>query len=105
MRVLAFIRVVPVGTETASISSYVAEAVKILESAGLKYEVTPFGTAVEAGSIREVAEAVERVAERLRVMGVPRLLIDISFDLRYDKEITLDYKVRSLLSKVEKVST
>lgn len=105
MRVLAFLRVVPVGTQTASISSYVAEALKIISSAGLKHELTPFGTAIEASSMSEVVDVVEKIAEKLRVSGVPRLLVDISLDLRFDKSITLEYKVRSVKEKLSELKT
>lgn len=94
---------VPVGTQTASMSSYVAEALKIIDSAGLKYELTPFGTAIEASSVSEVVGVVEKIVERLSVLGVPRLLVDISLDLRFDKSITLEYKVRSVQEKLGEV--
>lgn len=101
MRVLGSIRVVPVGTNSASLSSYVAEALRVIRSAGLKCQLTPSGTAVEADSIEEVAEVVKEIAGRLRAMGVPRLVIDVSLDLRFDKDITLEYKVRSVQEKLQ----
>ncbi|MEM0015357.1 MAG: MTH1187 family thiamine-binding protein [Zestosphaera sp.] len=101
---LGSIRVVPVGTQSASLSSYVAEALRVIEAAGLKHQVTPFGTAVEADSVEGIAKVVEEIAERLRAMGVPRLVVDVSLDLRFDKNITLEYKVRSVQERLQSAS-
>jgi uncharacterized protein (TIGR00106 family) len=39
--------IVPIGTESTSVSPFVAECVKIVEQQGLTYEVTSMGTEVE----------------------------------------------------------
>lgn len=102
MKVLAFIKVIPIGTSGGSLSHYVAEVIKIFESKGIKYQLTPFGTGVELSSLDELTNLVEEVAGRLRSVGVPRVLVDVSLDLRFDKEITLEHKVRAVFEKLGK---
>ncbi|MEM1680617.1 MAG: MTH1187 family thiamine-binding protein [Sulfolobales archaeon] len=100
IKVLAFVKVIPIGTSSSSLSNYVAEAIKVLNSMNIKYLLTPFGTAVEVDSIDRVADLLKELNRRFRDMGVPRLVIDVSLDLRYDKEITLEYKVSSVYEKL-----
>jgi len=94
LKVLAVIRVIPVGTGSPSIGDYVREAVEIIKNRGIKYQVTPFGTAIEASSIPEVATLINEIIVRMRVLGVFRIAVDVSFDIRFDKELSLEYKVK-----------
>lgn len=51
------ISVVPLGTETASVSKYVAEAVKALKKQkGIKYQLTSMGTIIEANSVGQLLD-------------------------------------------------
>jgi len=102
LKVLAFIKVIPIGTSGGSLSHYVAEVIKVLESRGVKYQLTSFGTGDELGSLNELTGLVNEVTERLRSMGIPRVLVDVSLDLRFDKEITLEHKVRAVYEKLGK---
>lgn len=94
MKVLAVIRVIPIGTGSPSIGDYVREAVEVIKNRGIKYQVTPFGTAIEASSIAEVATLIDEIVERMRNLGVSRIAVDVSFDFRFDKELSLEYKVK-----------
>ena len=47
------ISVIPIGTQNPSVSSFVAECVKILDRQGLEYEITSMGTEVE-GEVEEL---------------------------------------------------
>lgn len=96
MKTLAFIRVIPIGTGGGSLSTYVAEALKVIKAHGLNFVITPLGTGVEANSIHQVAEIINAITSRLKELGVPRVGIDAYFDIRFDKEISLKYKVRSV---------
>jgi uncharacterized protein (TIGR00106 family) len=102
MKILAFVRVVPIGTSTTSLGSYVAEAIKVIKSLGVNYQVTPFGTGVELNSFEDLTKLISLINEKLRSLNISRLLIDVSLDLRYDKEISLEYKVKSVQEKVGK---
>ncbi len=77
-----------------------AEAIKVINHLGIKHQLTPFGTAVEVDSIDDVAKLVKELDKRFKELGVPRLVIDVSLDLRYDKEITLEHKISSVYGKL-----
>lgn len=100
IKVLAFVKVIPIGTSSGSLSNYVAEAIKVLNSMNVKYQLTPFGTAVEVDSIDTIADILKELNKKFKDIGVPRLVIDVSLDLRYDKEITLEHKVSSVYEKL-----
>ncbi|MEZ0290842.1 MAG: MTH1187 family thiamine-binding protein [Sulfolobales archaeon] len=100
MRVLATIRVIPIGTSSPSLSSYVAEVVNVLRERKIKYVLTPFNTAVELNDLGELTEVIDSMISRLRARGVQRIAIDIQLDLRFDKEISLEYKVDSVERKL-----
>ncbi|MCX8185170.1 MAG: MTH1187 family thiamine-binding protein [Sulfolobales archaeon] len=102
MKILASLRVIPVGTSSTSISSYVAEAVRVLERRNVKHVVTPFSTDVELSSLLELAEVVEEVVARLRFLGVSRVLVDVTVDFRFDKEVSLERRVSSVGEKLGK---
>ncbi|NHW44793.1 MAG: MTH1187 family thiamine-binding protein, partial [Candidatus Verstraetearchaeota archaeon] len=61
--IVAQISTIPIGTESTSISGFVAEAVKALKASGLKVMVTPTGTVVEAKNLWELFRAVEKCHE------------------------------------------
>lgn len=102
MKVLASLKVIPLGTSSPSISSYIAEAVKAIERRNVKYVITPFSTDVELSSLTELAEIVEEIVAKLKSLGVSRVLVDVAVDLRFDKEISLEYRVSSVSEKLEK---
>jgi len=93
-------RVVPLGTGDTSLSSYVAMVAKVLDRLNVKYELTPMNTVLELGSLDDVLHIVRCVVDELRSMGVKRIAIDISMDLRFDKESTIEGKLRSVREKL-----
>ncbi len=95
--------VVPLGTKTASVSKYVAEAIKILESYKdkVKYELTAMGTIIE-GDLDTAMKIVLEIHNSIFSDEVKRVVTSIKIDDRRDKELTLDGKVQSVLSKVKK---
>ena len=98
MRVIADLCVVPLGVGV-SVSIYVAEAEKILESRGLRPRLHAYGTNVE-GEWEEVMDAVRAVHERLHQMGVPRVTSNMRFGTRTDREQTGEEKIRSVTEKL-----
>ncbi|MEO0098005.1 MAG: MTH1187 family thiamine-binding protein [candidate division WOR-3 bacterium] len=88
--------VVPVGTKTPGVSEYVREAVKVIKESGLKYSVSPMGTAVE-GDLKEIFSLVLKIHERLVAMGCQRLLTTIKIDDRRDKFQTMEEKVNKVI--------
>ena len=91
--VIADIRVLPFGTETASVSHYVAACVYILKRApDISYQVTPMATMVQ-GPLERVLELTQEMHELPFTMGVDRVITNISIDDRRDKHITMESKV------------
>jgi uncharacterized protein (TIGR00106 family) len=82
---IAEISVVPIGTQTTSVSSYVAEAVTILKDSGLSYTLTPMGTVVE-GALEEVMAVCTRMHASAFDKGAQRVYTTIKLDDRRDGE-------------------
>ncbi|MEM0006411.1 MAG: MTH1187 family thiamine-binding protein [Ignisphaera sp.] len=100
MAVLAELRVIPVGTSSTSLSMYVAEVLKVLEELRVRYMLTPFGTCIEVADFSELASMLDKVCKHLRDLGINRIVIDVAIDVRFDKEISLESKVRSVEEKM-----
>lgn len=90
------IRVIPVGTETASFSSSVTEAVQYIHDQGLSYQVTPTSTVIE-GDLDQLLQAVKTIHQNaLQHHGTNRVITDISIDDRIDKPISINQQVQTV---------
>lgn len=97
------ISVVPIGTKGASLSSYVAGALKVLEvESDIKYELTSMGTIVEADSIEKLLSVAGKMHSILFSELIERVVTTIKLDERKDKELTMDGKVKSVEEKLKK---
>ena len=99
---IAEISVVPVGTGTTSVSSYVAGAVTILRESGLSYTLNPMGTVVE-GTLEEVMEVCTRMHASAFDKGAQRVYTTIKLDDRRDGEEgpRMAHKVASVEQKLK----
>lgn len=93
------ISIVPVGTGKASVSDYVAAAVRVLESKGAKYQVTAMGTIVE-GETEELLRLALEMQEAVFNMGASRIVTKINLDERRDKRMTMESKVEAVREKM-----
>ena len=94
------ISVVPLGTKTASVSQYVARAVKVLEREKcMKYELTAMGTIVE-GDLDGILAVVKKMHEQVFGEGVARVVTTVKIDDRRDKPQGIKDKVDSLKKKL-----
>lgn len=93
------ISIVPIGTETTSVSRYVAGAVEILKESGLQYRLTPMGTIIE-GDLRDIMPAVLRMHESPFAHNMQRVYTVIKIDDRRDTATGMDYKVQSVEQKL-----
>ena len=98
---LAEIRVIPLGTGTTSTGAYIAKAIEVLKEHKVKYVLGPFGTSVEVKDFQELAKILDDIKNRLREIGAPRVVFDIAVDARFDKEITLEYKVETVEKRMK----
>jgi len=92
--------VVPVGTKSPSLSGHVAKALCALKQIeGVKYQLTAMGTIVE-GELDAVMEAVRQMHESLFDKDTKRVVTTVMIDDRRDKQLTMVYKVDSVLKKL-----
>ena len=98
---VAEVSVVPVGTRTASVSSYVAHCIKILTESGLAFELNPMGTVI-AGEPDETLEVVAKMHEGTFGDGVLRVLTTLKIDDRRDKTLTMSGKLEAVRSQLKR---
>lgn len=84
--IVAEVGIIPIGTETPSVSKYVAAAVRELEASGLKCSLSALGTTVEAESAEEFYTALGRAQEAVFEAGVGRVYTIVKMDERRDVE-------------------
>ncbi|KAF5104212.1 hypothetical protein DV451_000820 [Geotrichum candidum] len=99
---LADVCLIPIGTPTASVSTYVTAVVDVVRKSGLHYVLHSAGTTIE-GPWDEVMGVLGRAHEVVHEMGVVRIQSDIRVGTRTDKKQTPEDKVESVLSKLEKL--
>jgi len=93
--------VVPIGTESPSVSKFVAHALKIVKEYEnqISYELTPMGTILE-GDLDLLIGIVMKIHKTLLKDEVNRVVTNIKIDDRTDKKLTLEGKRNSVLSKL-----
>lgn len=84
--VIAEVSIFPLGTESSSVSEYVAAAVGELEASGLKCTLGPMGTTIEAESPREVYAAMALAQAAVFDLGIRRAYTVLKMDERRDVE-------------------
>jgi len=100
---IAEISIVPVGTGTTSVSSFVADAVTELKASGLDYSLTPMGTIVE-GDLEQVMAVCTRMHASAFAKGAQRVYTTIKIDDRRDGEAgpRMGHKVASVEKKLRR---
>lgn len=84
--IVAELSIFPIGTETTSVSTYVAAAVDALEGSGLKCTLGSMGTTVEGENPAEVYAAIARAHEAIFELGAGRAYAVVKVDDRRDIE-------------------
>ena len=82
-----------------SVSPYVAECQKVLEEAGLTFQMHAYGTNIE-GDWDEVMKAVKTCHERVHAMGAPRINTTMKLGTRIDKTQSMQDKIDSVTDKL-----
>jgi uncharacterized protein (TIGR00106 family) len=94
------ISVVPVGTQSPSVSRYVAGAVRILKNeSDIKYELTPMNTIIE-GELEKLMSLAQRMHESAFDAGAMRVVTTIRIDDRHDKPLTIDGKIKAVRERL-----
>ena len=100
--VIAEVSIIPIGTKMPSASKYVARAVKaVMQQKKVKYQLMAMGTLLE-GDLGEVAK---RMHESVFGKDVQRVVTKITIDDRRDKQLTMEYKVQSVMRKLTQNGT
>ncbi len=90
------VSIVPLGTQTPSISQYVARAVGVLQGEkDIKYELTAMGTIIE-GDLDHLLTLVRKMHEAVFDAGITRVVTMIKIDDRRDKISSMSSKIESL---------
>ena len=95
------ISVTPVGTGSASVGEYVAEAVRVIERSGLRYEVNAMHTVVE-GDLDTLLRLVPEIHRACFDRGAVRLSTVMKIDDRRDRPSSIAGKVRSVREKMDR---
>jgi uncharacterized protein (TIGR00106 family) len=93
------ISVVPIGTGNPSVSTYVADCIRILKKEKVKYELTSMGTNLE-GNLRDLIQVAMKMHQTPFKKGALRVLTTIKIDDRKDKRGTLAGKKKAVLRKL-----
>jgi len=95
-RIIAEFSIHPVG-EGTSVSGYVKTALAELRKAkGLRLQVTPMGTVIEAEKLSDILTAVEAAHVSLFEQGARRVDFVLRVDDRRDKARRMEDKVRAV---------
>lgn len=99
---LAELELVPIGTNSASLSPLLAQVAKLIDASGLDYRVGPMGTVVEGDWDRVMNLAKQ--CHQAMLQSAVRVMTTIRIDDRKDKPETgrITQKVASLEAKVGK---
>ncbi|WP_079509740.1 MTH1187 family thiamine-binding protein [Mesobacillus jeotgali] len=90
------VTVIPIGTQTPSVSSYVADIQKILkqyeEQGIIRYQLTPMNTLIE-GELPVLFEVIQAIHEAPFNAGIQRVATNIRIDDRRDVKRKMEEKV------------
>ena len=99
--VIAELTVVPLGTESTSLSSYVADCHQVLKNQDkVKYRLTPMGTILE-GELDDIFDITKKMHEVPFENGAFRVSTNLKIDDRRDKEAAMDKKINSVEKKLK----
>jgi uncharacterized protein (TIGR00106 family) len=77
----------------SGVSKQVSKIVKMIDESGIPYQLTPMGTIIEAKSMREALDVVEKAYEQL---DCERVYSALKFDIRKNTENRLKGKIASV---------
>jgi uncharacterized protein (TIGR00106 family) len=99
------VTVIPIGTDTPSVSSYVADLQHILkrhqDEGSIRFQLTPMNTIIE-GELSKLLGVVQEIHEAPFQKGIKRVATNIRIDDRRDKEGTMEGKLSSVRRQLEK---
>ncbi len=104
MMAIVDVTVIPIGTQTPSVSTYVADIQRILknyeEQGKLRYQLTPMNTLIE-GELPVLFEVVQAIHEAPFDKGIQRVATNIRIDDRRDVNRKMEDKVKRVNELLE----
>jgi uncharacterized protein (TIGR00106 family) len=95
------VTVIPIGTETPSVSKYVASVQMVLrkyqEEGKIRFQLTPMNTIIE-GELPDLFEVIQEMHEVPFSEGIQRVATTIRIDDRRDVKRSMEYKVERVTS-------
>ncbi|MBS7630265.1 MTH1187 family thiamine-binding protein [Candidatus Bathyarchaeota archaeon] len=91
----------PLG-EGISVSRFVAEALREVEKSGLRYQLTPMSTILEADTLEEAIKVILEAHEAVFKAGAKRVVTDIKIDDRRDEPRRMEDKVEKVRRQLGK---
>ena len=76
------------------VSGYVSKIIDMIDKSGVSYQLTPMGTIIECGSMKEALQVIENAYECLS--DCERVYSSLKFDIRKDKSNRLQTKIESV---------
>jgi uncharacterized protein (TIGR00106 family) len=95
-KIIAAVSITPLGTETPSVSRYVAAALRVLEKYKDIQHQTDAMFTILYGEKEMVFQAISEMQEAVFEEGAKRVSTVIKIDERRDKEVSPDEKLESL---------
>ncbi len=86
-------------TQTISVSHKIAEIIRCLEENNIKYQLTGMSTLIE-GNIDFLFDIAKRMHKVPVNNGSQRVYTIIKIDDRYDKELTIENKIKAVKEKL-----
>jgi uncharacterized protein (TIGR00106 family) len=93
------ISVVPIGTSDTSLSTYVADCLRILEKERVRYELSSMGTNIE-GNLQDLFKIALKMHQTPFKKGALRVVTTLKIDDRRDKKGTLEGKKKAVQKKL-----
>lgn len=98
MAILA-ISVTPIGTGSSSVGEYVADALRVIQRSGLRYQLNAMHTEVE-GELEQLLRLIPEVHQACFARGAKRVSTVIKIDDRRDAHTSIEGKVRSVQGRL-----
>lgn len=93
------VKVIPLGTQTPSLSTYVLSCLEVLDKyKDLNYQLTPNETVIE-GNLDRIFAAVKEMHEAPFKAGVLRVTTTLVIDDRRDKPLTMQGKIEAVQAR------
>jgi uncharacterized protein (TIGR00106 family) len=90
----------PLG-EGVSVSRFVAAALKEVEKSGIRYQLTPMSTILEADTPEEAIKVILGAHEAVFKAGAKRVVTDIKIDDRRDEPRRMEDKVEKVKKQLD----